>query len=392
MTRNDIYDDTDRRIACALQVNGRSPWDLIGQALGISERTAARRGRRLLQDGVVRVMGVLDTQLVGRPAPVLLRLRGETGAALKTAQALSDLPETRSVMTLLGSSDYFTEVVPHSVESLRGLLYGGLPDGIRVSSSYPVLKFFTAAHAWNGGALAEEEMSVLRPAPLPPFGGRRPEVALQPDDLRVAALLACEGRITSRKLADCLRVSQATASRRLSALLDMGVVRTRADVAPSLFGLGTEALLWLQVPFRHLEEVGSTLAAHPSVMTLVSVTGDYQICAHVAVVDHHALQAFLAEVVGSLDAVADADVSIVLETFKRGGLAINAVSCGAVPGNDAPATEPPHTSDPADPAQPIDPVSPAGPAGPVRRTSGPTGAGGSAARLSSTPEGKEDAR
>ncbi len=138
----------------------------------------------------------------------------------------------------------------------------------------------------------------------------------------MAALLARDGRMSTSKLASELGVSQATASRRLAALLEQEVIRVRADVAPSVFGYTTEALLWLNVDYDHLDTVGSTLSKRPEVLTLVSITGDWQICAHVALRDPYDLQEFLTGVVGALDGVGEIDVTVLLEVFKRGGFAV----------------------------------------------------------------------
>ncbi len=340
MSKNGIPDATDKRIASALQLHGRAPWDQIAQVLGLSERTTARRGQRLLDEGMIRVIGVLDTQLIGRPAPVLLGLRVETGSARAIAASLSGLAETRTVMALCGSIDHFVEVIPESQSSLRTFLFDRLPAQVRSSSSYPVLRFYTGSHEWNGGALTEDEERALRQEPRSPFGGRSGVVDLHTEEHRITQLLARDGRMSTTRLAGELGVSQATASRRLAAVLEQGVVRIRADVAPSLFGLTTEALLWLRVSYRHLDEVGRTLSDRPEVMTLVSVSGSYQICAHVAVRDTHHLQAFLTDVVGALDAVSDIDVSILLETFKRGGFTLAAPSPAQGPTPDAPDCPP----------------------------------------------------
>ncbi|WP_187283624.1 Lrp/AsnC family transcriptional regulator [Streptomyces sp. t39] len=328
MSSNDIADDTDRRIASALQLHGRAPWEQIAQPLGLSERTVARRGQRLLEAGLIRVVGLLDTQLIGRPAPVLLRLRTETGHARKVAERFCGLHETRTVMALLGSFDHFVELIPESDESLRTLLFDGLPPQVRSSSSHPVLRFYTGSHEWNGGALTPAEEAALRQPSRAPFGARRGEVTLHPDELRMAALLAQDGRMSTTRLASELGVSQATASRRLASLLEQDVIRIRADVAPSLFGCTTEALLWLNVGYDRLDAVGRTLAERPEVMTLVSITGDYQVCAHVALHDPYHLQEFLTGVVGALDGVGEIDVTILLQVFKRGGFAVPSAAVG----------------------------------------------------------------
>ncbi|MET8468831.1 Lrp/AsnC family transcriptional regulator [Streptomyces sp. NPDC006422] len=319
---SDIMDDTDRRIASALQLHGRAPWEQIAKALGLPERTTARRGQRLLESGLARVVGVLDTQLIGRPAPVLLRLRTETGYAREIAEALCRLTETRTVMALLGTFDHFAELAPESHDSLRTLLFDKLPPQVLGSSSHPVMQFYAGSHEWIGGTLTDDETERLRqPAPAP-FGTRRGAVQAHPDDLRTAELLAQDGRMPTTRLAAELGVSQATASRRLTSLLEQGVVRIRTDVAPSVFGLTVEALLWLNVGYSHLDTVGRSLSGRPEVMTLVSITGEYQICAHVALRDSHHLQKFLTRVVGPLEGVGEIDVTVLLEIFKRGGFAV----------------------------------------------------------------------
>src|SRR3954447_24227255 len=47
--------DVDRRIVVALQADGRATWAKVAAASGVSESTAARRGVRLLREGVVTV-------------------------------------------------------------------------------------------------------------------------------------------------------------------------------------------------------------------------------------------------------------------------------------------------------------------------------------------------
>ncbi|MFJ1751921.1 Lrp/AsnC family transcriptional regulator [Kitasatospora sp. NPDC088134] len=335
MTIIDSCTEMDRRIACALQVHGRAPWDQIAQILRLPERTTARRGQRLLEAGLVRVIGLLDTQLIGQHAPVLLRLRVETGWAREIAETFSRLAETRTVLALLGSFDHFVELVPKSEDTLRALLIDGLPAQVRSSSSYPVLRFYTGSHQWSGGALTPAETEALRQPSLAPFGSRHGELRLHPDELRMVELLAQDGRMSTTRLAAELGVSQATASRRLAGLLEQNVVRVRADAAPALFGLTTEALLWLNVSYRHLDAVGRALSERPEVMTLVSITGEYQICAHVAVRDPYHLQDFLTGVVGNLDGVGEIDVTVLLEAFKRGGFAVPPARDGAAAPPDA---------------------------------------------------------
>jgi DNA-binding Lrp family transcriptional regulator len=320
--------ELDRQIACALQISGRASWARIAGVLGVSERTVARRAQPLLDDGTIRLIGTIDTRRIGWGDPILLRMRCEMGGTRRLAEWLAERSDTRTAMVTCGSADCFAEVVPRDLDALQDLILQQLPElGVVTGcSTYSVLRFFTAAHEWHAGLLAPDQVAALRPVGLPQFAEPDSHEPLREGEAAVVHALAADGRVPTGVLASRLGLSPATASRRVESLLRRGVVRVRAEVKPSLFGLTTEALLWLQVRPRHIETVGLHLASHPGVRTLIAVNGDFQMFAHVVVSGRRALYDFLTGTLGSLEGIRDVEVTDVIDTVKRGGLLLHDLS------------------------------------------------------------------
>ena len=92
-------DDLDRRIIQALYVDPRAPFSRLSDVLGSSEQTIARRYRRLFDGHVVRVVGQLDSQRLGR-SDWAVRIRCAPGSAPAVATKLARASRHR-----LGAAD-----------------------------------------------------------------------------------------------------------------------------------------------------------------------------------------------------------------------------------------------------------------------------------------------
>ena len=63
MTGED-FDDLDRALVHALQVDARAPFRRLGEVLGVSDQTVARRYGRLRDRQALRVLGLTDPVVV----------------------------------------------------------------------------------------------------------------------------------------------------------------------------------------------------------------------------------------------------------------------------------------------------------------------------------------
>jgi hypothetical protein len=88
-----MVDVIDRGLVHALQLDGRAPYSRIGEVLGVSTQTVARRFNRLRAEAGLRVIGLPDPQATGQ-SQWLLRLTAAPHAAQDLARALSRRSDT----------------------------------------------------------------------------------------------------------------------------------------------------------------------------------------------------------------------------------------------------------------------------------------------------------
>jgi Lrp/AsnC family transcriptional regulator for asnA, asnC and gidA len=105
-----VLDDVSRAIIEQLQQDGRRPYARIAEAVGLSEAAVRQRVQRLLDAGVVQIVGVTDPMQVGfaRQAMVGIRTRGDTR---KVADAFATFDEVDYVVVTAGSFDVLVEIV-----------------------------------------------------------------------------------------------------------------------------------------------------------------------------------------------------------------------------------------------------------------------------------------
>jgi Lrp/AsnC family transcriptional regulator for asnA, asnC and gidA len=116
-----VLDDTAKRIIEQLQQDGRRSYAAIGKAVGLSEAAVRQRVQRLLENGVVQVVGVTDPMMLGfkRQAMIGIRCNGDLNEA---ADAIADIDGVEYVVITAGSLDILAEVVAADDEQLLNIL------------------------------------------------------------------------------------------------------------------------------------------------------------------------------------------------------------------------------------------------------------------------------
>ncbi|MFI9361513.1 Lrp/AsnC family transcriptional regulator [Kitasatospora sp. NPDC053057] len=322
------YDDLDRRLVHALQVDGRAPFSTIAAALGVSDRTVARRYARLRSTGAVRVLGGVDPMALGAVL-WLLRVRCAPSASVAVAEALARRPETSWVSLSSGGTEITCTVRAESEADSEALLLARLPRTPRVEgvSAHSVLHTFYGGPdslIAKLGPLDAAAVEALRPPPLPqrPLPDRllpdRPgPVRLDDGDRRLLAALAADGRAGFEQLAELTGWSPTTVRRRMTELRERGVLYLDVDCDKRLLGFGTRTLLWLSVAPPHLEEAGRALAGHPEVAFAAATTGPTNLYATVVCADQRALYRYLTTRVAALPAVLQVETAPVIRTVKQ---------------------------------------------------------------------------
>lgn len=312
-------DELDRRLVCALQINGRAGWGSIARALGVSERTVARRAGPLLGSGLLRVTAVRNAFRTPGWIPLQLRVRCRPGRVRTVADALARRPDTLAV-EILGSGDEITAMVFAESGARRdALLLRDLPatPAIRSWTGYTMLHVTADSLRWNAGLLTPAQAASLTPPP--PARRDLPATALEPIDDQIIDLLATDARMTHATLAGQAAIAESTARRRLTRLIQDGRLRVTTDIDLALLGFDTEAVLWLSVRPDALHQVANTLADQPATRFAGVTTGPTNLIAVVATPGQQALYELLTDPLGSLPGITHIETTPILRTLKRAG-------------------------------------------------------------------------
>jgi len=145
-----VLDEIDKRIIEQLQQDGRRPYTQIAPAVGLSEAAVRQRVQRLVDSGVMQIVGVTDPKMVGfgRQAMIGLTVEGDTR---KVADVVAALPEVVYVVLTAGSLDVLVEVVVEDDEHLLELLNNKIRaiEGVRDTETFMYLRIHKETYAWG---------------------------------------------------------------------------------------------------------------------------------------------------------------------------------------------------------------------------------------------------
>ncbi|WP_037870392.1 Lrp/AsnC family transcriptional regulator [Streptomyces sp. SPB074] len=314
-----MADTLDSHILHALHVAPRAPFRLVGEVVGASEQTVARRFRAMRRAGMVRVVGLVDPAVHGLAASVVrISLRPDRLDAL--ADAVTRLPEVSFANITFGGSEIVCSLeTPHD---------GRVPDVLRRLATFPgVLAVDTRMmlHPYSppgadwgrlGPSLPEDAVALLRarhPRPVP----QGPPVEPRPEDAPLLAVLAEDGRARHATLAERTGWTPGRVARRVETLERSGTLFYDVDLVPERLGYPFGAALWLRTPPALLEETGTAVAALPRVVFAGATSGEQNLMAIAMCTDTADFYDFLSRGLASVPGITDYSVSVRLRTLKQ---------------------------------------------------------------------------
>ncbi|MDF2826122.1 MAG: AsnC family protein [Mycobacterium sp.] len=320
-------DDLDRRIIAALQMNGRASWKDISAALGASEPTVARRGRRLIESGLVRVVAYVDVLRAGVGVPALVRISCDPRERVRLADVIRQRSDVRYAALVTGPADIVAEFVVPSADALVAVLTEDLPNihGILGTETLSVVRNFFSSTAWESDRLSDAELDALRGREVAASDNRLWDdpVTLDGIDHAIMAHLAEDGRRPAKAIASAVGTSESTVARRIERLTMEGCLLFRVIVPAATLGFNADLLVWLRVSSASLDEAAQYLMGHRSTKYMWVTAGRFNLCVGVHVRHLGELYAFETQVLGALPAVGSVEIDTTLSTIKRAWTALS---------------------------------------------------------------------
>ena len=144
-------DEVDRLILQTLQEDGRAPFTQIARQAGVSETTIRLRYRSLVEQGVIRTVGVVDPYALGFDAPAVIAVTVEPGTTDQVANKIVELPEVSYLVMTLGSHDLIVEVfcrdLPHLTQLITEQIQ--LISGVRSTETLVIARTYKLSYGWS---------------------------------------------------------------------------------------------------------------------------------------------------------------------------------------------------------------------------------------------------
>lgn len=144
-------DDLDRSIIRLLQEDSRMPSAEIARRLGVAERTVRARINRLVQDGVVKLVAIVNPSALGYDVTADIFLEVEPGRLEDVAEQLVAMEEVAYVGLTTGDRDISIQVFVPSVDALYRFITEKLQriPGVVGTTTYVVPRVLKWLHHWS---------------------------------------------------------------------------------------------------------------------------------------------------------------------------------------------------------------------------------------------------
>jgi Lrp/AsnC family transcriptional regulator for asnA, asnC and gidA len=143
--------DLDKRIIEHLQQDGRRPFTQIAADLGVSEAAVRARTNRLVERGILQVVGVTDPLKLGFQQMAMIGIRCEADRLMEVAARCAEMPEVDYVVITAGTYDILIETVCEDNEGLLRFLAERLRtiDGVRETETFVYLRMVKQSYQWG---------------------------------------------------------------------------------------------------------------------------------------------------------------------------------------------------------------------------------------------------
>jgi Lrp/AsnC family transcriptional regulator for asnA, asnC and gidA len=155
-------DKTDQAIVSQLQYDGRKPYTQIAAELGVSEGAVRHRVNRMMGQGVLQIVGIVEPQFLEWNAAGMIGVSVQAGQVEKVAEQIAHFPEVTYLFMASGGFDLFVEVYCRDREHFVSFLSGKLQQipGVERTESFMILKMFKLSYRWG-------QTEAAQPVPKP---------------------------------------------------------------------------------------------------------------------------------------------------------------------------------------------------------------------------------
>ena len=161
-----MLDEVDAQIIELLQFDGRMPYTAIGEEIGITEASVRRRVNKLIENGQLQIVGIVEPQELGWNEAGMIGISVQPDMISSVADAIAELEEVSYLFQAAGEFDLFAEVYCKDKNHFVSFLNEKLQkiNGVERTRSFIILKMHKLSYRWGQSSkLAREHISASEP-------------------------------------------------------------------------------------------------------------------------------------------------------------------------------------------------------------------------------------
>ncbi|NMB45018.1 MAG: Lrp/AsnC family transcriptional regulator [Firmicutes bacterium] len=141
-------DSLDEQLINQLQIDGRTPYTTLAQELGVAEATVRKRVNRLIDSGILKIVGVTSREKLGLRTQAIVGVKVDGDSVEQVVAELQPLDLVRYIGVAAGEFDLILELVARSNEELFTFLTQTLRDipGVAGSQTSLIMKVWKKTH------------------------------------------------------------------------------------------------------------------------------------------------------------------------------------------------------------------------------------------------------
>lgn len=144
-------DQTEKKIVQLLQRDGRMSFVDMAASIGVTEGTVRRKYYRLVNEGLLHIVGIAEPLKMGLNSLAIIGLSVEPGKLEDVAREVSALDEVKYVAVTTGGSDIIMQAYFRNNDDLSFFLINRLTkiDGVTEVNTSLILGVYKQAFDWG---------------------------------------------------------------------------------------------------------------------------------------------------------------------------------------------------------------------------------------------------
>lgn len=293
-------DQLDQTLIKLLKVDARQPIQTLANKLALKSATVRYRLNRLIDEGIIKIACVTNSQVLGYRSLVVIGIKVSPGKAETVANQLAHMADVRSVFLTAGRFSILAWILFRDQSDLGNFVSDKLPEISDITDVEIMNSYRWTQYSWSFSACQKEYT----------------QNDLTKLELSIIRAMREAPRQSITKLAQTVGCSRAVAKATLEKLIKDGIVKFNAFLDPTNIGYDTGVAVFIKSQPDKIDAVAKKLSEENTETHVNLISGQWHIYFRGHFRSSNHLQSFLVDTLANIPGVIAFDVVHLIKTLK----------------------------------------------------------------------------